>query len=112
MYGGGSENLLTPKSSYIMSTADEYRKVMDSGVHYCIDLSHLNIVRHHEGGLDESLVKDLLLSDYCIEVHISGNNGLSDSHNVISGNEWWTKILSLVKLKARLISEESGGLNG
>ena len=46
----------TDKDSYIMSTMDEYKKVMDSGVHYCIDLSHLNIVRHHERGLDESLV--------------------------------------------------------
>jgi len=100
----------TCKNSYIMSTMDEYRKVMESGVHYCVDLSHLNIIRHYEGGLDESLVQEMLLSCNCIEIHISGNNGISDSHKGIDGNEWWIKLVHHDLIKASLITEEAGGL--
>lgn len=77
---------------YLMSTWKEYTDVMQSGLCYAIDLSHLNIVSKQEGERP-NLVHRLIANPNCKEVHISHNNGRHDSHRPITEqiweNVWW-----------------------
>ena len=77
---------------YLMSTWKEYTDVMQSGLCYAIDLSHLNIVARREGERPE-WVYSLIAHPNCKEVHVSHNNGRHDSHRPITEqiweNVWW-----------------------
>ncbi|PLZ02397.1 hypothetical protein CY652_11760 [Burkholderia sp. WAC0059] len=76
----------------LVSTWNEYRVVFESGVPYAIDLSHLNIVAHREGR-EDGLVADMLACDRCLEIHVSGNDGTGDWHQVCSEPPWWYPLL-------------------
>ena len=78
---------------YLCSSWTEYRQLFDSGVRYALDLSHLNIVARTERRVETGLVKDMLTSPNCIEIHVSGNDGNHDQHRAIDGNEWWIGLL-------------------
>ena len=77
---------------YLMSTWQEYIDVMNSGLCYAIDLSHLNIVARQEGERPDT-VHRLIAHPNCKEVHVSHNNGNHDSHRPIGEriweNMWW-----------------------
>lgn len=98
-------SLKSNELGYLMDNLSEYRKVMESGIKYAIDLSHLNIIKHQDKYFDIYLVKDLLDHDNCIEIHISDNNGNSDSHHIIKEELWWHLLLD--KVNAPIISEEN-----
>ncbi|MBN6739611.1 hypothetical protein JKG47_03530 [Acidithiobacillus sp. MC6.1] len=73
------------------STWGDYEQVLRSDVRYALDLSHLNIVRAVHGEAPDGLVREMLESPNCIEVHLSGNDGMADRHLAL-GNVpfWWT----------------------
>lgn len=92
------------QDTQLVSTWDEYRTVMDSGVPYALDLSHLNIVAHRYGR-EDGLVADLLACERCIEVHVSDNDGHHDSHGVCTAPPWWFSLLARLNLEAVVFSE-------
>ena len=74
---------------YLMSTWKEYLDVMNSGLFYAIDLSHLHIVANREGERPD-LTHKLISHSNCKEVHVSYNNGRNDAHRPISKRIWDT----------------------
>jgi sugar phosphate isomerase/epimerase len=94
----GIEGLYPPsarENHWLLSTWAEYREMLDSGVDYALDLSHLNIVGKREKFIDIEFTTELLQSSQCMEIHISDNNGRADSHRPLTiGNEpWWWDVL-------------------
>lgn len=79
-----------------LSSWDEYAWLLESGLNYALDLSHLHIVATRERKVPAGLVHELLASDRCIEIHLSGNDGHSDSHVRMADcpTFWWHKFLS------------------
>jgi len=82
------------RDRWLMSTWAEHERVAERGFRYALDLSHLNIVTRVHGRQDE-LVRDLISSPLCMEVHVSGNDGRADSHKPLSSSSlpWWMDIL-------------------
>lgn len=99
---------LYPSASnkWLMSDWREYEYVAEQGCKYALDLSHLNIVAKRHGQNDV-LVKNLLESDQCIEIHVSGNDGRADSHKPLDKNRepWWIDALRQSKSKAVIFYE-------
>lgn len=87
---------LYPSASnkWLMSDWHEYEYVAEHGCKYALDLSHLNIVAKRHGQ-NNGLVKSLLESEQCIEIHVSGNDGRADSHKPLDRNKepWWLEVL-------------------
>lgn len=94
---------LKAKPQYIDSFK-EYQFLMDNDIPYALDLSHLNIVAKHEKW-DMALVKDLLSSPLCMEVHVSDNDGHRDSHALVSKPPVWLGLLNHKSDHAVVFSE-------
>ena len=92
-------------ATYFVSTWDEYRAVMESGVPYALDLSHLNIVAHYERRKEAGLVAEMLACERCIEVHLSDNDGRGDQHQVLSAEPWWWSLLPFINTSAVVFTE-------
>lgn len=73
----------------------DYAKLLESGVKYAIDVSHLQIVAYRQKKVEETLVQELLASSACMEIHVSDNNGRADSHRPLNPASlpWWKAIL-------------------
>ena len=82
------------RSPWLIDCWSEYRWLLESGVRYAVDLSHLNIVARHERTVDQGLVADLLANPCCLEVHVSGNDGRRDAHRVPTDAPWWYPLLA------------------
>lgn len=97
---------LRPNKFWIDSWS-EYSQLLESKVNYALDLSHLNIVYAQSGILERSLVADMLASEYCIEVHVSDNDGLSDKHRSLDNDTppWWLTMLGMVNPDADIFYE-------
>ena len=100
----------TPNDHFLLSTWGEYARLLDAGVYFAVDLSHLNIVAHAERRFDMTLTHELLSSPYCMEIHVSDNDGIHDAHLPISTPPWWHSILnnigqpSIIFFEGNLIS--------
>lgn len=80
----------TADDRYVISSWDDYARLLASGVRYAIDLSHLHIVREHAGREHPAnLVRELLSSPQCLEIHVSANDGAHDMHAQIGTEPWW-----------------------
>lgn len=80
----------TDDDRYLLSTWEEYEMLLHSRVKYALDMSHLQILAHRHGRKDrEWIVKALLQSDACIEIHLSGNDGDGDCHGQLATEPWW-----------------------
>ena len=79
----------------LVSTWAEYEQLLHANIPYAIDLSHLHIVATTERKRPIHLVRDLLRSPHCREIHLSANNGRVDAHQPWSEstNEWWWGVL-------------------
>lgn len=55
---------------FLVSSWLEYRELLDSGIPYALDLSHLNILSDRTGQREDTLVAEMLASPACLEVHI------------------------------------------
>lgn len=95
------------RESYLISTWEEYRQLLDSPLRYAVDLSHLHILKCQSGHVDLPLVCDLLANPNCIEVHLSANNGSHDSHISLAQSPkiWWMSLLAHVNPTAVLFHE-------
>lgn len=92
-------------SMWLLDTWDEYRWLLQSNVYYAIDLSHVNILVRRSHITENTLLAELLASERCIEVHVSGNDGLSDRHETLEAAPWWATILQCVHSGAAVFSE-------
>lgn len=90
---------------WLINSWKEYEAMLNSGVNYALDLSHLNIVGFHEQSYPLDLVQAMLESERCIEVHISHNEGYSDSHRNIIEETWWWGLLKYTNPKADIFTE-------
>lgn len=99
----------TPKGKpdfFLLSSWEEYAAMLEEpGLRYAIDLSHLHIVATYFGRYEKALVQELLASENCIEVHVSGNDGSADQHMAIHGTPWWAECLAHIHPKAVIFSE-------
>lgn len=94
------------KNLLISSWAD-HRKLLKAKVPFALDLSHLNIVARFYKRLELELVQEMLSSEYCLEVHVSDNDGKSDAHQVHASEAWWEPLLKFVNPKAVVFTEGS-----
>ena len=95
----------TDGDRWLVSTWDEYRLLLESGVPYVIDLSHIGILAASPGRREEGLLSEMLACERCIEVHVSDNDGRSDQHRVCASAPWWLSALSFVNEGAVVFSE-------
>ena len=95
---------------YLLSTWEEYSELLESGLNYALDLSHLNILARHTRKKETNLVSELLASERCIEIHVSHNDGFRDSHQVMptqgeAQGVWWYPLLAPANPNAIIFSE-------
>jgi hypothetical protein len=85
----------TARNTYFLQDWKEYAYLLESGAKFALDLSHLNIVKTFTGILEDTLVRELLSSEQCMEIHLSHNNGISDTHTPFKQGEtvWWQDML-------------------
>ncbi|WP_145930812.1 apurinic/apyrimidinic endonuclease family protein [Acidihalobacter prosperus] len=101
----GIEGMYPSRADYLISTWDEYEALFRSGVKYAIDLSHINILVHRTGERNDRLLKRLLSSDRCIEIHLSGNAGDADTHGQLANEPWWWEMLLCANPQATMFTE-------
>jgi len=97
----------TKHDIWLLSTWAEYRVMLESGVHYALDLSHLHIVATGSGYVEWNLLRELLASPKCLEVHVSANDGSADQHHALDVNAvpWWWPLLAYVHANTVIFSE-------
>lgn len=106
----GVEGLYPPsarENHWLLSTWAEYEQMLNVGVDYALDLSHLNIVAKRERLLDMALTTALIESPQCMEIHVSDNNGRADSHRPMTIGEepWWWDLLISCEVQAPVFYE-------
>lgn len=83
---------------FLLSTWAEYRWLLDEAPDrpgFAIDLSHLHIL-HCNHPADPGLVRALLSSPRCLEIHLSDNDGRADQHRPLPDppdRRWWWPLL-------------------
>lgn len=75
------------RKSQRMDTWDEYQAVYDSGAFVALDLSHLNLLPQHESRSAQWMA--WLNNPQTLEIHLSGNEGLFDSHALLDSKPFW-----------------------
>lgn len=106
----GVEGLYPSESDqWLLSSWEEYALLLESGVRYAMDLSHLHILRTATGREEAGLVAELLSSPRLIEVHVSGNDGVRDLHLPLSRcpRYWWHDFLDAIHPAAAVFDEGS-----
>lgn len=76
-----------------LASWDDYRWLLSSGLYFALDLSHAHIMAHATGRRDEVLLTDMVASPNCLEVHLAGNDGRSDRHQILQERPWWWRCL-------------------
>lgn len=95
----------TPDDQFLVASWKEYQQLLDSDLPFAVDLSHLHIVATRSGCIETNLVKELLASEHCLEVHVSDNDGQGDQHRTLSRVPWWAECLPSIHPKAVVFSE-------
>lgn len=101
----GVEGLYPERGRWLVQDWREYAWLLDSGLYFALDMSHLNIVARKSGIWEESIVRQMLASPRCLEVHLSGNDGLSDRHERLEDQPVWWEWLSGVHPRTVVFSE-------
>jgi len=77
---------------------ESYQFIFENNIYYALDLSHIHIAYSQSDELTKlafiELTKKMLKSDYCLEIHVSSNDGLHDSHKAIQNDIWWKELLN------------------
>lgn len=95
-------------NTLLISTWTEYQWLLESGLEYAIDLSHLNIVAKRSRKTERSLTEELISSPMCVEVHVSANDGYEDLHLPITDYDtWWLPLLGKIHPDAVLFCESN-----
>lgn len=95
----------TQGNRWLFSSWEEYRLLLESGVRYALDLSHLHILACCSGQVEWTLVKEMLASPQCLELHVSGNDGSADQHQPLQEPPWWWSLLPYLHKDAVVFSE-------
>lgn len=96
------------EGAWLLSSWDDYEWLLNrSDLFFAIDLSHLNILARSTGEINDELVRAMLSSEKCLEIHISGNNGVRDSHEVLRKGEWWFELLNDANRNAVVFNEST-----
>lgn len=94
------------RERWLVSSWREYQLLFESGVPYALDLSHLHILAHQTAVCETQLVKEMLACSRCLEVHVSHNDGLTDSHQLcFKTTPWWSIYLRDIHPAAVVFSE-------
>ncbi len=96
---------LDGKDRWLLSSWNEYERLLASDLPMAIDLSHLNIVAKHSKCNGGGLVGDLLASPMCLEVHLSDNDGSGDQHQTLTDKPWWFELLPRINPSAVVFTE-------
>lgn len=88
-----------------LATWSEYAALLQSDLHYALDLSHLHIVATKMGRVELGLTRELLANPRCLEVHLSDNDGRGDWHALCGRDVWWMQALDAVHADAVVFSE-------
>ncbi|WP_455233369.1 hypothetical protein [Geopseudomonas aromaticivorans] len=94
---------------YLMSWWAEWEQVFNAGVPFVVDVSHAQIVARLGGGPRMDLLGEMLASERCLEIHLSGNDGTRDQHRPMTGGEWWWPLLERANPAATLFYEGVAG---
>lgn len=89
----GVEGMYPDNGKYLIQDWDEYKWLHQSELAFALDMSHLNIISNKTGSVDHGLVSEMISNPRCIEIHISGNDGHSDRHEILSEIPWWAALL-------------------
>ena len=73
----------------VLDSWAEYEALLRSGAPFALDLSHLQIVAAAERCEHHDLVRELIGSRSCMEIHLSDNDSRSDAHLTLSVAPWW-----------------------
>lgn len=94
-------------NEWLINSWNEYEWLLKSDLKMAIDLSHLQIVAHQEQYWPENLVRELLTSPNCLEIHVAGNDEIHDNHQQVVGDEKWIQLLDNISHTAVIFTEEN-----
>jgi hypothetical protein len=84
------------------NSLEAYQFIYNNNIFYALDLSHVHIAYAQANKTDKfsfiELTKNMLKSNYCLEIHVSSNDGLHDSHKSIQEDIWWKELLNSVEI--------------
>lgn len=84
-----------------------YNKIYKEKIFFALDLSHLNICYYQSDEQTKlniiKLTEDMIQSPYCLEIHISANDGKNDTHKNISESIWWIDILNRTEINPNCV---------
>ena len=103
-----------PRHDYLLATWSDYNALLEAELPFALDLSHLNIVAYREGRRDLQMIRSLLASPHCLEVHLATNNGYADQHHPLSSDrrEWWWPAFDSIHEEAVVFAEERQRVGG
>lgn len=90
---------------FLASDWTEWEMMLNSGLPFVVDVSHAAIIANLGGLRNDNLVQAMLSSKNCMEIHLSGNDGVSDQHRELDGNEWWWPMLPEKNSESRVFYE-------
>lgn len=88
----------TPRDLFLLSTWEDYARLLTERVGFVLDLSHVHILATQTGRYERNLLAELLQSPDLLEVHLSANAGQSDEHAVLAERPWWWPLLEAARL--------------
>lgn len=94
-------------SRWLLATWEEHERMLEAGIDFAIDLSHIHIIAKRQRTMRMDLVRDMVSSPRCMEVHVSDNDGRADSHRPLTAGAapWWLAVLGNVHPDADLFYE-------
>ncbi len=79
---------------FLCSDWAEWEAMYNSELPFVVDVSHAAIIANIKRERNDDLIGAMLSSERCLEIHISGNNGIADQHTELSGQEWWWSLIA------------------
>lgn len=88
----------TPRDIFLLSTWEDYARLLTERVGFVLDLSHVHILATQTRRYEVGLLDELLASPHLLEVHLSANEGASDAHQVLHERPWWWPVFESASL--------------
>ena len=102
----GIEGMYPSKGDqYLLSTWGEYAALLESGIPFALDMSHLFILATTCRWYEQTLVQEMLSSESCMEIHLSGNDGTMDRHHQLDHQPLWWGDMDYANPQALIFTE-------